>query len=564
MNAHLVLEEKPIRQDQKLKTLTKYVQQYPSGWKKRLELARLLCTMGRWEQAVEEYCQVLKRQPQLPLIEVRLELGKTLQLMAREAQAIEVYESALPLCRNLATRHHLGGLIEVCRHCPQQAASMFSLAASIEPDNTAHWLALGQVYLDTESPLEALDVFNRALEVHPDDFLLLRNSYQALMAVGNFQEARRRLSRALELAPDDFLTLKQLADSRCRQGLVRGEEGKQTRQMIRVALRLAPDSADAHESLAYYYLFRGEWKKTIALWRKFIEEHPNSPSGWYYYGQCLFHTGEYQGAAEAILKAYGLHQNNCEIYRALCEILPAAGITASVELLPQPISYKEGGKGVSEKKSGGRSKQTRRRGDAETRRIEIPTKISLTRGKVTFTSILEEMLELFPERWSVWATVGRVLVESFQDIERGCSLSAKGTQLQPQLADAWFRHGRVLALVGRHREAVEALKQGWQLLPLEGAYLQSVPPAVWLGESYRVIGDDASSRRWYQEACERAKKLMAFNPATAYYWQGRALLELGDKAGAIEAYESALSQQLLYPARGEVEESLHHYLFSTN
>ncbi len=92
------------------------------------------------------------------------------------------------------------------------------------------------------------------------------------------------------------------------------------------------------------------------------------------------------------------------------------------------------------------------------------------------------MLERFPKRWSVWATVGRVLVESFQDIERGCRVSAKGTQLQPQLADAWFRHGRVLTLAGRHREAVEVLEQGWQVLPQEGSAQQSVPAAVWLLE----------------------------------------------------------------------------------
>ncbi|QSJ16296.1 hypothetical protein JYQ62_31890 [Nostoc sp. UHCC 0702] len=48
----------------------------------------------------------------------------------------------------------------------------------------------------------------------------------------------------------------------------------------------------------------------------------------------------------------------------------------------------------------------------------------------------------------------------------------------------------------------------------------------------------------------------ALNPATANYWLGRALIGLGDKSGAIQAYESALSQQLLYPARGEVEKTL--------
>jgi hypothetical protein len=34
------------------------------------------------------------------------------------------------------------------------------------------------------------------------------------------------------------------------------------------------------------------------------------------------------------------------------------------------------------------------------------------------------------------------------------------------------------------------------------------------------------------------------------------LAGLGDKLGAMEAYQRALSQQLLYPIRGEVEKSV--------
>ncbi len=92
-----------------------------------------------------------------------------------------------------------------------------------------------------------------------------------------------------------------------------------------------------------------------------------------------------------------------------------------------------------------------------------------------------------------------MLVEHFQEGDRGCGVSVKGTQLQPQLADAWFRHGRVLALAGKHREAVEALAHGWQLIRSAGGYLLSVSAAVWHRESYRVLGD---------EACLRAKELM--------------------------------------------------------
>lgn len=34
INVHLFLAEKPTRQEQKLNTLSKYVQKYPQGWKK--------------------------------------------------------------------------------------------------------------------------------------------------------------------------------------------------------------------------------------------------------------------------------------------------------------------------------------------------------------------------------------------------------------------------------------------------------------------------------------------------------------------------------------------------
>ena len=532
LNACLVLDEKNTRIDQKLKTLSEYVQQYPSGWKKRLELANLLYVMGHIEQALEEYRQVIERQPQL--IDVRLKLGKLLQLMGQEAEAIAMYESALPLVGNEATRQHIGGLIAVCKGDSLGAILALESAASLEPDNAAHWLVLGQVQMGREDAVAALRTFDRVLSLKPDDVLTLIDSYDASQAVGDVPEAQRRLSKVLELAPDDFRVLKRLANTRCRMRLVLGEEGKQTKQIISSALRLAPDVADAHELLAYYQVFRGESANGVAVLARFTEEHPNNPRGWYSYGRCLFHTGEYQKAAEAMLQAYRLYPNDCEIDRALCEILPVTSPPALLDPPSAPL------------KKGGTS-------------LKVPlVKGDLGRSnlQVTLASIVEEMLDRFPERWSVWTTAGRVLVECFQEIERGCSISAKGTQLQPQLPDAWFRHGRVLALAGKHREAVEALVQGWQLLPEAGGYLQSASVAVWLGESYRVLGDDAASRRWWEEACRLANELMEFDPAMAHYWQGRALLGLGDVTGAMQAYKSALSRRLLYPFRGEVEEVL--------
>lgn len=226
MNVHLVLDEKPTRINQKLTTLSNYVQQYPSGWKKRLELAEVLYQTGRWLEAVEEYRQVIQREP--CLIEVRLQIGNILHLLGKDTEAIAVYQEALSLCHNAATKNHLEGLIELSHHRPQKALKLFESAASIEPHNQAHWHAIGQVYQKTESPLAALPAFDAALSLNQNDVIALSQSYQPLLAIGKFQEARQRLEQALKLCPNDYRTLQQLAAHRCQQGLVAGEEGKQS------------------------------------------------------------------------------------------------------------------------------------------------------------------------------------------------------------------------------------------------------------------------------------------------------------------------------------------------
>jgi tetratricopeptide (TPR) repeat protein len=509
MNAHLVVEEKPARLEQKLITLSKYVDKYPQGWKKRLELADLLYEIGNWQQAVAEYRQVISRQPEF--IDVRLQLGKILQLMGLEKEALEIYEKALFLSENEGTQNHINGLIAVSRGESQKAIIAFNSAAALEPDKIVHWLALAQVHQKGENPIGTLSALKQVLSVNPDDVVALIHSYDALMAVGDIQAARERLNRAIALAGDDLRVLQPQINQRCQMRLVSGKEGKQTKNMITSALQQAPHGAQAHNSLTYYHILRGDWAQGVEVLAEFTAEHPNHPYGWYYYGRCLFETGEYQKAAQMMEKAYHLYPDDCEIYRALCEILP-------LEPLPLPLSCEE-------------------------------------RGVRGLASIVEEMLKRFPERWSVWATAGRVLVEHFKEIERGCQVSEQGTKLQPQLADAWFRHGRVLALALKHQEAVEALEKGWHILPA-GGYLQSVPGLVWIGESYQVLKDVGASKRWWEAACEGCQELRAFNPAAADYWLGRALVGLGDKLGAIQAYESALSQQLLYPARGEVEKIL--------
>jgi len=104
---HLAMDHKPSRLKQKLKRWQAYVEQYPSGWKKHLELAEVLYLMGRWEEAIDAYQRVLAKQPHL--LEISLRVGHMLHLLERKKEAIEVYSNAFSQAYQPASKHHLHG-----------------------------------------------------------------------------------------------------------------------------------------------------------------------------------------------------------------------------------------------------------------------------------------------------------------------------------------------------------------------------------------------------------------------------------------------------------------------
>lgn len=259
LNVQLSSANKSTRQKQKLKTLTKYVQQHPSGWKKRLELADVLYETGSWTEAIAEYYQVLERQPQL--IDIRLKLGKILQLIAKKTEAIEVYQQTLTLCSNTATNHHIRGLIAICKTQYQQAIQNFKLAIAAEPENPAHWLVLGQVHLELENTIGALEAFEQILVLEPEDLIALIYIHDALIALSKFAEAEAILNLAEETAPNDYTVLTRRLATRLRLKLVFGKEGKQTKKMVTTLLKLAPHSVNAHQLKDHYYFLREESTK---------------------------------------------------------------------------------------------------------------------------------------------------------------------------------------------------------------------------------------------------------------------------------------------------------------
>ena len=285
LEVDIFLQHKPRREQQKHQTLSKYIEKYPSGWKKRLEFADLLYETGEWSPAIEQYQIVIERQPQL--VSVRLKLAKIWQILGSIKDAIAIYESCLDwiddlqlshsLSLNITNSHkankfHILGLIALCRQNYSEAIKNFSGATIFSPDNCSHWLALGQAYQHNKQYLDALKAFDAILSYQPDDLVALLHIYDVSVILSELEVdlphdishhhannnnitaqefwliiAEERLQRAIKLSADSYQVLYRQVSFRCLKKQVLGVEGKKTQRLINLLMKIAPTAKQTQE-----------------------------------------------------------------------------------------------------------------------------------------------------------------------------------------------------------------------------------------------------------------------------------------------------------------------------
>ncbi len=500
MDYHLDLPTRAPHRDTRIETLRRHVERYPRGWKKRLELADLLYAAGQWPAAAAEYAQVLERHPRL--LDVWVRLGRVHRLIGDGESALAVYQKALSYTRQPATRLHLTGLAALCQRRYAEAFADLAEAARLQPDNRAHWHALGLAYHDAGQPAEALEAFDEALKLDPGDAAALVNSRDPLVALGRPLEAERRVERAVQAEPNCVLALVLLATHRCTAGRVSGREGQRTRRLIAQALKLAPDATDAWGALAHFHVRRGDAAAGLQALEAFVERHPNRPQGWLYRSEWLFHCGHYPEAADAALRANALYPHDLAICQQACKVLPFAG------------------------------------------RLD------------ELRAIVDDLLAHYPGRWESCGMAARVLAGWLDAAEAACELAAEGTRHQERVVEAWLTQGQVLAAAGRYRPAVEALEQALSLLPADDGHAQRAAAAHWLGVSCRSLGDEAQAARWFTAAAAASRDALAGDPSGAHYALGNVLAALGRTREAARAYRTAINLHLLYPDREIASEFL--------
>lgn len=470
LTANLAFEKCPQRLETRLKTLQKYISKYPTGWKKRLELAEVLSALGDWKQAAQEYRRVLDRQPHL--LEVWLQLSRILRLLDRPKDAIAAYQSALEQVTDAATHHHIQGLIHECESCDVSATIAFQQAIDAEVNNVAHWYALAQSYIRQDEVEAAINAYDHILEQQPDDAIALSHKADLLWALTAYAESIRCTEQVLAIASNHAPGIKRILDHRCRSGLVQGDEKRITTRLLKRLQKLAPHTPETAQSEAYYYAYQGNLPRGKEYLTSYCQEHPKNPFGFYYNALFLFDWGDIQASVANIWQAYRLYPSNIEIFRALCKI-------------SSPVD------------------------NVDTR----------------FDQVLEQQLEKVSTQWQMSLICGRAMMDHRHQAQRGYKVAKQAIQLKPQLSEAWFQYGNILALSQNYQDAIDAISTGWELLPEKWFCASSIPAAVVLAECHQKLGQLETSKDWWNEVLERSHLLIPFFPKISKQWQERAIQE---------------------------------------
>jgi len=484
----------------RLASLERYVERHPTGWKKRLELARQLGRGGRFGEAVEHYGQVTERQPRRP--GPWLEQAFLLTALGRREEAREVHARAQAAAARVATRHHLAGAIAGFEGRLGDAAEALGEAARLEPSNPVHPLVLGAIYLEAGWVTEAVEILTSARSRARTNPVVLLLCHDALRRAGRLLEATRCLEEAVAEEGAGAPVLARLLDLRSRARKVEGEEGEITRELLRQLVRRDPHLATTHRGRARLQLARGAWEAAEGELASFLEEHPNHAAAWHFHGRILEQVGKLGAAATALHQAFDLDPQDPAVRRSLIRLLPRAG---SVEAARE---------------------------------------------------LARETLEASPHHPEILCLVARELARFPDERPLVRELLHRSATLQPRLPKVALARGQVHLAWGEPREAATAFEEAWELLPDDDAFGLATEAALALGECWERLGEVERGRSWYRSALERSESLRAEDPPAAEAARGQTLAALGRRDEARQALRQALGHHLLFPHRAQVASRL--------
>ncbi len=195
----------PVWRQNVCESVFTYLSRHPGGWKRRLELAYLLCAAGLWDQSENEFRQVLKKRRRS--FAAWVFLGNMILESGRNREAEILFREAGSLAYRPSSRAYLSGMEAMCRGEWEEALMSFERAHGLEPSNVSFLQAMGICLFRSDRHADALGIFKGILAGSPGDIVSLAYSGEISILLDRITDAVEYVDGILAGNPDDYYGL---------------------------------------------------------------------------------------------------------------------------------------------------------------------------------------------------------------------------------------------------------------------------------------------------------------------------------------------------------------------
>ncbi len=247
--------------------------------------------------AVRKYQELLKRYPDA--IEVRANMGAALATLGRYDEAIEQYRAVLAKKDNPGLRLNLG-LAYYKKNDFAAAAREFQILRAAQPADTRVATLLGDTYTHLGQDEQAIAVLDPVEKAHPDDLAIAWLLGSALVHAGHNRAGLDRLDRVAKQGsrPEAYLLAGQTA--------LKMNEFERARDYADGALRLNPQLPGAETLRGTVLSYLGDTQGAATALRQAVTADPNDFDAQLALGAVLHTDRDLDAAREHLQRALQL------------------------------------------------------------------------------------------------------------------------------------------------------------------------------------------------------------------------------------------------------------------
>lgn len=166
-----------------------------TDWEARLEYARLLRNLQRYEEALVQYHMLLKEKPGSN--KVQIEIAQVLYYQGKHKEALELLEKMPPEVISDKVRLQMAEIYQALKEY-SQAESIYRAYLNKKPQADLVKFKLAELLSWQKKYEESILLYRQILADNPNDIQVRRKYAMVLMWMGNESEAAQELEKTLK------------------------------------------------------------------------------------------------------------------------------------------------------------------------------------------------------------------------------------------------------------------------------------------------------------------------------------------------------------------------------